>query len=122
MAVELAVPMLPSVGAGWALVVLPLLVPVTVGLAVLRYGLFDIDLLLSRTLVYLLLSAALLVVYVGLVVAVEHRLTGETTRTGLLAVLVVALISAVRCATRCNASCGSGSGVRRRTRTVPWRR
>lgn len=93
-AAELAVPLLPEVAATTLLLALPLTVPLAVGLAVLRYGLFDIDLLLSRTLTYLLLSTVLLVCYVGLVAALGEHVGGdEQTRSGVLALLVVALVA-----------------------------
>lgn len=91
---ELTVPLLPTAVADGVLLALPVLVPVAVGIAVLSYELFDIDLLLSRTLTYLVASAILLGIYLGLVLAVEQRLSeDEATRAGALAVLVVALLA-----------------------------
>jgi signal transduction histidine kinase len=94
LAAELAVPLFPGAVAQALLSTLPVLVPVAVGIAVLRYGLFDIDLLLTRTLVHLVLSAALLAVYVLLVLAVARGAAGDAlTRPAFLAVLVVALLA-----------------------------
>lgn len=41
------------------------LVPATIGLAVMRYGLYDIDVFISRTLVYSSLAVFITAVYVG---------------------------------------------------------
>lgn len=49
-----------------------LLIPISIGVAVLRSGLFDIDVLINRTLVYGLLTAMLVAVYVGGVVGLQH--------------------------------------------------
>lgn len=64
--------------------------PVTIGVAVLRHGLFDIELVLSRTLVYGVLAAAVMGVYASLLLAAD-RLVGNRFLGGLLAVTIVAL-------------------------------
>ncbi len=51
--------------------------PVAIGIAVLRYRLWDIDRIINRTIVYALLTLLLIVVYAGLVVALG-AITGRT--------------------------------------------
>jgi two-component system, NarL family, sensor kinase len=64
--------------------------PVTIAVAVLRHRLFDIRVVLSRTLVYLLLTTAVVAVY-GLALLAAGRLAGNGTAGGLVAVAVVAV-------------------------------
>jgi MFS family permease len=54
-------------------------VPVAIGVAVLRYHLFDIDRLINRTLVYGLLTAMLAVVYAAVVLALGQLFGGIGT-------------------------------------------
>jgi hypothetical protein len=53
----------------WVYGVLLLVVPVTVGIAILRHGLFDVDLVIRRTVVYGAVSVLLGLAYAGLVLA-----------------------------------------------------
>jgi hypothetical protein len=59
-----------------ALLVAVLGVPVAVGIAVLRYRLYDIDRLINRTLVYGLLTALLAGIYAGLVLVLGQLFGG----------------------------------------------
>lgn len=72
------------------LVVLAAALPVCIGIAVLRHRLFDIELVLSRTLVYLTLLLLAVGVYV-VVLALTDRLFGDSRAGGVLAVAVVAI-------------------------------
>ncbi len=63
-------------------------VPVAVGFAVLRYRLYDIDILINRTLVYGTLTATLALIYVGCVVSLQYAfrvLTGQETQLAVVA-------------------------------------
>jgi hypothetical protein len=71
--------------------------PVAAGVAILRYRLYDIDRLISRTLSYLLLTAMLVGVYVGLIV-VTTRLLPFSSPVGVAAstLAAAALFSPLR--------------------------
>lgn len=77
---------LPQPSVAFAL--LTPLIPVAAGIAILRYRLYDIDFVLSKTLVIALLAAFITVVYV-LVVAAIGSLTGGSS---LLATVIVAML------------------------------
>jgi signal transduction histidine kinase len=74
-------------------IVLPMLA-ITIGLAVLRYGLYDIELVISRTLVYGALAAFITAVYVGIVVGVG-TLVGSGGRPNLVLSIVATAVVAV---------------------------
>ncbi|MEP7356854.1 MAG: hypothetical protein ABI847_06405 [Anaerolineales bacterium] len=79
----------------WYLFVI--LIPVSIGIAILRSRLWDIDLLIRRTLVYGVLTAMLALVYLGAVVALEAvftKLTGQG-RSELVTVVSTLAIAAL---------------------------
>ena len=63
-------------------------VPIAVGVAVLRYRLYDIDVLINRALVYGTLTASLALLYLSCVVSLQYvfrELTGQETRLAVVA-------------------------------------
>jgi hypothetical protein len=73
-------------------------VPIAVGFAVLKYRLYDIDLLINRTLVYGSLTALLALVYLGGVAttqAVFRALTGQEEQPQLAVVVSTLVIAAL---------------------------
>ncbi|MGH2504170.1 MAG: hypothetical protein ACRDID_16810 [Ktedonobacterales bacterium] len=76
-----------------------LALPLGVGIGVLRYRLYDIDILIKRTLVYGSLTAILVGLYFGLVIGAQqltHRLTGQqVAQQPVVIVLTTLLIAAL---------------------------
>jgi len=73
-------------------------VPVSVGIAILRYQLYDIDVIINRTLVYGTLTATLLAVYFGGVAASQaifRTLTGQEKQSQLAVVVSTLAIAAL---------------------------
>jgi hypothetical protein len=71
-----------------------LLIPLSVGVAVLRSHLFDIDVLINRTLVYGLLTAMLVGLYFGGIVVLQRGFVALTGEKYTLAVVVSTLVIA----------------------------
>jgi hypothetical protein len=75
-----------------------LVIPVAVGVAILRYRLYDIDLIINRTLVYGVLTATLVLLYVGGVATTEavfRALTGQVKQPQLAVVVSTLVIAAL---------------------------
>jgi hypothetical protein len=73
-------------------------VPVAIGFAVLRYRLYDIDIILNRTLVYGSLTAMLVVIYFGGVATMQtlfRALTGQEQQPQLAVVVSTLAIAAL---------------------------
>ena len=68
-----------------------LLIPLSIGIAVLRSGLFDIDVVINRALVYATLTATLAAIYVGGVVGLQRLLSPLFVGASQLAVVASTL-------------------------------
>ena len=75
--------------------VLLLLLPLSIGIAILRYRLWDIDRVINRTLVYGTLTAILALIYFGCVVLLQHLVNGVTGQVGQSPLVIVASTLAI---------------------------
>jgi hypothetical protein len=83
-----------SLAFAWLLLGLP----AAIGIAVLKYRLYNIDVIINRTLVYGLLTAALVAIYLGVVVGMQtllRTLTGQTEQPQLAVVASTLVIAAL---------------------------
>jgi hypothetical protein len=92
---------LPGTISSVALGVVLIGLPTAIGIAVLRYRLYDIDVLINRTLVYGSLTALLVTVYVGSVVILQaafRSLTGQGSQLTIVAstLAIAALFNPLR--------------------------
>jgi chemotaxis receptor (MCP) glutamine deamidase CheD len=69
-------------------------IPVSIGIAILRYRLYDIDLLINRTLVYGALTATLVALYFGGIVVLQSVFVSLTGQQSTLAVVASTLLIA----------------------------
>jgi hypothetical protein len=94
-----------AIEALWTAVMLTLAaIPVCAGIAILRYRLYDVDLVIRRTLVYALVSALLGAAYVVLVLALTATLSsfvgGQGLPVALSTLVIAALFGPVRARVR----------------------
>lgn len=79
---------------GYGTFITPILIPLSIGLAILRYRLWDVDTLINKALVYGLLTGLLGGLYVGLIIGLES-LVGAITGTANQPVVLVASTLAI---------------------------
>jgi hypothetical protein len=92
---------LPGIIGSVALAGVLIALPTAIGIAVLKYRLYDIDVIINRTLVYGLLTATLVVVYFGGIVLLQRVfvvLIGEQSTLAVVAstLLIAALFNPLR--------------------------
>ncbi|HEY6408195.1 MAG TPA: hypothetical protein VIY29_12080, partial [Ktedonobacteraceae bacterium] len=71
-----------------------LLIPFSIGFSILRYRLYDIDVLINRTLVYGSLTALLALLYFGLIFALQSLFQGLFHQNNAVAIVVSTLVIA----------------------------
>jgi hypothetical protein len=95
--------------------------PVLTGIAIVRHRLYDIDLLINRTLVYASLTAMLALVYVAGVIGLQAALRALTGQESTLAI-VASTLAIAPCSTRCAEGCkASWTGASTDASTMPQR-
>jgi hypothetical protein len=68
-----------------------ILLPISFGVAILRYRLWDVDVLINRTLVYGTLTGLLALVYFGLIIGLQYLLRGLINQTNDVAIVISTL-------------------------------
>ena len=71
-----------------------MIISAAAGLAILRYRLYDIDVIINRTLVYGSLTAMLVALYFGVIVVLQRVFVGVTGEKSTLAVVASTLVIA----------------------------
>jgi hypothetical protein len=71
-----------------------LLIPFSIGFSIMRYRLYDIDVLINRTLVYGSLTALLALLYFGLIFALQSLFQGLFHQNNAVAIVVSTLVIA----------------------------
>jgi hypothetical protein len=90
--------LLPEIVSNLLFGVVLIAIPTAIGIAVLKYRLYDIDLVINRTLVYGALTATLALIYFGGVATVQavfRALTGEEQQPQLAVVVSTLVIAAL---------------------------
>ena len=86
----------PFYNEWWSIIypVVLLLIPFSIGFSILRYRLYDIDVLINRTLVYGSLTALLALLYFGLIFALQSLFQGVFHQNNAVAIVVSTLVIA----------------------------
>ena len=87
-----------QIGANIIFPIAVVLVPLSIGFSILRYRLYDIDLLINRTLVYGTLMALLALVYIGLAIGLQSLVrlfTGQISQSPVVIVASTLAIAAL---------------------------
>jgi hypothetical protein len=71
-----------------------LLIPLSIGVAMVRSGLYEIDIIINRTLVYGSLTATLVLVYLGCVIGLQYVLRALTVEGSNLTIVASTLLIA----------------------------
>jgi hypothetical protein len=72
-----------------------MLLPLSIGISILRNQLYEIDRLINRTLVYGTLTTILALIYIGCVVLLQHLVNGVTGQVGQSPLVIVASTLAI---------------------------
>lgn len=71
-----------------------ILIPIALGFSILRYRLWDIDIIIRRTLIYGVLTANLVVVYMAIIILLQHAFRILTGQSSDLAIIISTLVIA----------------------------
>jgi len=83
--------LLPFVTVITGIMLVLLLIPLSLAFAILRYRLWDVDVLINKTLVYGLLTGILVAVYVGCILGLQALLRGIISQDNSVAIVISTL-------------------------------
>ena len=110
-----------STASLWEVLMLGIIaLPVSIGIGILKYRLYDIDRIISRTLAYALVTGLLVGVYAGLVLLATAGAAGSPRRWRWRRPRWPPRRCSTRYAAGCSASWTGGSTGPATTRTPPW--